>query len=75
MKEQRRAATLTREVLDQSHCATPDCGHDHSVIYIHAQCHPRSELAVRYEKAEGECVIECGTCRREVTRLLVARNA
>ena len=44
---------LTRRALDHTGCDTPDCGHDHSVPYLSQECHPRTGVEVRYEKAGG----------------------
>jgi hypothetical protein len=60
---------VTKKDLDASGCGVPDCGHDHSVLYLHPRCHLRAGTRVRYEKATGLLVVECVRCGREVTRI------
>lgn len=65
--------SLTRKDLDNAGCAVPACGHDHSVIYLHARCHLNAKLSVCYEKATGELVIRCGECEELIQRMMVRR--
>jgi hypothetical protein len=46
-------AALTRTDLDASGCGTPNCDHDHSVLYLHGRCHPAAATRARYVKATG----------------------
>ncbi|HEY1416700.1 MAG TPA: hypothetical protein VGF41_02310, partial [Myxococcaceae bacterium] len=32
----------TQSDLIDAGCSTPNCGHDHEVLYIHAACHPKA---------------------------------
>jgi hypothetical protein len=63
---------LTAKVLDASGCGTPNCGHDHSVLYLHPRCHPQAGTWVRYEKKSGTLIVDCARCNREIARVLVA---
>lgn len=63
------AKTVTKEDLNAAGCAQPNCGHDHSVIYLHPGCHVGSTTIARYEKATEELILECNTCEKEVMRL------
>jgi hypothetical protein len=65
---------LLKPELDAAGCDMPDCGHDHSVIYLHAACHPHSATRARYEKALGHLIIACHKCGTEVARIAVAEN-
>ena len=61
------AETLTQAELDTLECGEPGCtSHDHSVIYMNCnRCSwDDQRLAVCYEKASGEMLVEC----RERTR-------
>jgi len=60
--------------LDQMGCGEPNCNHDHSILFMHARCHPRSGLDVAYHKALGAMVCTCKTCHAEVGRIAVARS-
>lgn len=62
---------LTYRDLDKMGCDTPNCAHDHSVIYLHARCHMKSGVAVRYEKRGAQLVIECLKCSREMARIYI----
>ncbi len=66
--------TLFREDLDATGCETPDCNHDHSIIYLHSRCHPRKGYAARYEKASGILRIECAVCERAIAEVAVAKK-
>jgi len=63
---------LTRPELDAQGCGIPYCGHDHSTLYFHSQCHPKAGLEASYIKATGELVLNCQQCHKFVTRLLIA---
>jgi len=63
---------LTRRDLDSFGCDTPDCGHDHSVLYLIARCHPRAGVDARYVKQTGSLVFECRDCKRLVAEIAVA---
>jgi hypothetical protein len=63
---------LTYRELDEMGCSTPHCSHDHSVIYMHQQCHCGAGLYVCYEKETRELIAECRKCEREVWRIALA---
>lgn len=64
--------SLTKAELDIQGCSMPNCGHDHSVLYLRARCHAKEPVEVCYEKATGEIVVRCKLCKREVARIEVA---
>jgi len=64
---------LTRVELDKFGCATPDCGHDHSELYLHQSCHPGAGLYAHYVKASGNLVLECRECEHPVATIAVSR--
>jgi hypothetical protein len=64
-----KARTVTKSEMNASGCATPNCGHDHSILYLHAGCHPSSPTWVRYEKAIETLIITCHNCDKEVVRI------
>jgi hypothetical protein len=60
---------ISKYELNVMGCGTPNCGHDHSILYLHAQCHPRSATWIRYEKIPEVLVITCAKCDKEVARI------
>lgn len=64
--------TLTREQLDQGGCATPDCGHDHTVLYLHGRCHPSAGARVSYDKRTGNISVVCRRCNEPIAEIAVA---
>lgn len=63
---------LTRPQLDAQGCDTPDCGHDHSILYLHAACHPGAGVDVSYVKADGMLHVVCHKCDKPVGLIAVA---
>lgn len=63
---------LTQRNLDAAGCGTPDCGHDHSVLFLHAICHPEAGLDVAYHKTTGGLVITCARCHKLIAEIEVA---
>ena len=63
---------LTRKQLDPMGCGAPDCGHDHSVLFLHPACHPTAGTWVKYEKLTGRVTVECKRCKKLVVRIKVA---
>lgn len=60
---------LTRQMLDrltQGGCATPNCPHDHSKMYIHSVCHPKITPEILYNRDTGRLTIFCPECRNVV---------
>jgi hypothetical protein len=52
-------------------CGSPGCKHDHSILYLHSRCHPKSAVEVKYVKADSELVIECSQCGQLVCRIQI----
>lgn len=67
-----RPEPLTQSELDQQGCDTPNCGHDHTVLFLSATCHPRAGLQVSYSKATGVLTCACRTCKATVGEIRVA---
>lgn len=65
---------LTAADLDKMGCGVPDCGHDHSILYLHSRCHLRAGSSVRYEKKSGLIIVDCKVCGKEVARVAVAES-
>jgi hypothetical protein len=65
----REAKTVTKVELNAAGCATPDCGHDHSTLYLHSACHTNSGSYVRYEKEIESLIITCARCDDEIIRI------
>jgi len=59
---------VTKKDLDEMRCGN-GCTHDHSTLYFHSRCHPKSGTYVRYEKHHAQLIIECAQCEREVLRI------
>jgi ribosomal protein S27E len=64
----------TQRDLDPIGCDTPNCNHDHSIIWMRQKCHPKAHLQVAYHKALGAMVVSCPSCGAEVGRIAVARS-
>jgi hypothetical protein len=64
---------LTRQQLDAAGCGTPNCGHDHSVIYLVSGCHPASGVEVRFNKPRGLLEVRCKRCEKPVADVKVAQ--
>lgn len=62
---------LTRRQLDVAGCDTPNCGHDHSVLFLTGRCHQRG-VEAKYVKATGEIEIRCRVCKKPVVNVAVA---
>ena len=65
---------MLKAELDATGCNMPNCGHDHSVLYLHAICHPGYAVDVRYEKKLGHLVVTCHKCGQEVARIAPAER-
>jgi hypothetical protein len=65
MKHQRRGP-IGKAELNKMGCETPNCGHDHSVLFLHASCHPHAGLEAAYHKKDGVVVLECAECDLQV---------
>jgi hypothetical protein len=69
-----RALVCTREDMDRAGCGNPTCTHDHTVLFLHAACHPRAGLDVAYDKRTGRLTVSCRTCDKVVDVIAVARS-
>ena len=72
MRKASQAPLVGKSVLDAAGCDTPNCAHDHSILYLHGLCHPESNREVFYEKASGQLVVACHECKKEIVRVEVA---
>jgi hypothetical protein len=66
---------LTADSMNRMRCENPNCGHDHSVLYLNASCHPKAGVEVRYTKATAILTLECKKCKKVVADIAVAPNA
>jgi hypothetical protein len=65
---------LTREEMDRAGCGNPACDHDHTILFLHAGCHPRAGLKVAYDKRVGVLTIACKRRDKGVAEIAVARS-
>lgn len=63
---------LTRMDLDAAGCETPNCGHDHTVLYLYSRCHGSAGQRVSYDKRTGSIRIVCRKCEAVVAEVAVA---
>jgi hypothetical protein len=63
---------LTRKRLDVAGCSEPNCGHDHTVLFLHSACHPSAGTKVSYDKRTGSLTIACRRCDKLVAEVKVA---
>lgn len=63
---------LTRAELDRAGCDNPNCGHDHTVLFLHPVCHTGGGVEVAYDKRIGLLAIRCNVCGRRVAEVEVA---
>lgn len=63
---------LTKAALDIAGCDTPNCGHDHSVVFLTPACHPGGGVEIAYDKRTGHLRITCNVCERRVAEVEVA---
>lgn len=62
---------LTQWQLERGGCATPNCGHDHSVLYLNAKCHPGTGVEVAYIKGQGIARVTCLKCQKIIADLAI----
>lgn len=62
----------TRSRLDKMGCSTPNCGHDHSELFLVPVCHERAGLEVKYVKATGYLILTCNECGKLAGTIEVA---
>jgi hypothetical protein len=65
---------ITRAYLDEAGCSTPNCGHDHSIVYLHQRCHPLKGHYVKYDKATGMLTLECVVCDKPLVTIPVEKG-
>lgn len=65
---------LTRQQLDIAGCGQPGCDHDHSVLFLHAVCHPSAGTRASYSKLTGELTVDCRRCGKPVAKVKVAEH-
>lgn len=63
---------LSRKQLDVTGCGEPNCGHDHTVLYLHGACHPNAGTRASYDKLTGLLTIACRRCEKLVAEVKVA---
>jgi hypothetical protein len=66
---------LTRADLNAAGCDNPNCHSDHSVLFLHSNCHPEAGTWASYDKSTGVLTIECVECQEPVASILVAASA
>jgi hypothetical protein len=67
-------SALTRQELDRSGCGTPNCQHDHSVLYLEPRCHVGAGVFAKYTKATGAISFSCAKCRKPIIEIAVREN-
>ena len=60
--------------LNTMGCETPNCGHDHSVLYLHSGCHPEAGMYAAYHKADGIVTLECAECEKPIGAFFVGEK-
>jgi len=63
---------LSREQLDVAGCSEPNCGHDHTVLFLHSVCHPKAGTRASYDKRTGLLAVACNRCLKLVAQVKVA---
>jgi hypothetical protein len=63
---------LTRRQLDAAGCSTPDCGHDHTLLFFHGRCHPQADTDAYYDKRDHCVHIICAACEKPISTIKVA---
>jgi hypothetical protein len=65
--------SVYKEDMDVWRCTVPNCEHrDHSIMWIHARCHPEAPVQVCYVKERGVLRVECLKCKRLIVEVAVA---
>jgi hypothetical protein len=57
---------ITKGDLNSSGCSSPNCGHDHSELFLHSSCHIGAGTYVKYVKATERLHISCSQCEKEI---------
>lgn len=58
--------------MDAAGCGTPNCTHDHTILYLHSRCHPGRGAEVYYDKRTGVLTVKCRVCKRPIALVAVA---
>lgn len=65
--------TVELDIVTAGGCATPGCKHMHDPdMYIHARCHIKADLHVRYDSRDHQLHLECAECGSPVADVKVA---
>jgi hypothetical protein len=65
---------LTRDDLDQLRCSTPNCGHDHTILYLRPRCHIDGGVEAFYDKRDGTLTLSCNVCGERLATLQIAQR-
>jgi len=68
------SAVLTRDDLDLFRCSTPNCGHDHTIIYLNPGCYIDGGVDAFYDKRDGTLTLSCNVCDEPFATLQIARR-
>ena len=60
--------------LDRAGCEIPNCGHDHSRIFLSCRVHVRCGADVCYDKTLGHLIATCCVCGQEIARIAPAER-
>jgi len=63
---------LTKTELNAIGCGNPNCGDDHSMLYMYSTCHPFAGLDAMYNKPTGTMHLICRECEDTVLCVKVA---
>jgi hypothetical protein len=75
MLEEGNTRMLYADDLARAGCDEPDCPHtDHSALYLHGRCHPKSRTWTVFERHTGRLRVECGTGRQLIAYIAVAQR-
>lgn len=65
---------MTRSMLEQKGCESPDCKEDHTVLWLSSQCHPGHPMQANFNKKTGLVTLVCYVCQREAGRIVVGND-
>jgi hypothetical protein len=60
---------VDKDILNNAACDNPDCGHDHSTLFLHSNCHNEAPTWTRYQKDIETLIITCAECDEEIIRI------
>jgi hypothetical protein len=61
-----KVMVVDKAFLDNSTCASDNCTHDHSSLFLSGDCHLGYPVHVRYVKATGQLEITCAKCDSDI---------